>query len=362
LLLIFIVLLILFIILILLVILLLFLGRLRGETPDTLYAAKVCGGISMGSFANSLHVKSENAERVATAIRDILAEQGWQPTTKPLPDDAGLGMSSPIRGLRVSAPAGGWVSVLDSDLGGVHGLTSALAKKLATHAIFFLVNDSDSWSYVLADPRGGVSEFDTAPEDDDSFDDLSPGAELELAQKINNLRAIAEDGTLHARMEALSQQLLAEAPVEIRELEAKLRAGNATVAEIQRFQAWSIQEMPKRVSQISGLFGDLSGMSKPAKKSTAKRQKTKAQKAAEARRLDDLRPLLAPGVTDDEVQAALDKRSLFAETLLAEFLPLLGITNHYAFLSYRYLEESTPEDLSAQNIRFLHDLRFESNS
>jgi hypothetical protein len=319
-----------------------------------------CGGISMGSFANSLHVKSDRSDRVATAIADTLAEQGWQPTTKPLPEDASLGMPSPIRGLQVSVPAGGWVSVLDSDLGGVQALTTALAARLKTHAIFFLVNDSDAWSYLLADPRGGVSEFDTAPEDDDTFDDLNPGDELELAQKINNLRAIAEDGTLHSRMEALSQQLLAEAPAEIRELEAKLRGGNATVAEIQQFQAWSIQEMPKRVSQISGLFGDLSGMSKPARKSKAKRKKTKAQKAADARRLDDLRPLLAPGVTDDEVQAALDKRSLFAETLLAEFLPLLGITNHFAFLSYRYLDESTPEDLSAQNIRFLHDLRFES--
>ena len=34
-------------------------------------------------------------------------------------------------------------------------------KRLATHAIFFLVNDSDSWSYLLANPDGEVSEFDS---------------------------------------------------------------------------------------------------------------------------------------------------------------------------------------------------------
>ena len=73
-----------------------------------------------------------------------------------------------------------------------------------------------------------------------------------------------------------------------------------------------------------------------------------------------MRPLLAPGVTDEQVQDVFDKQAVFAEEVLAEFLPLLGIPDFYANLSCRYLEESGPEELADQGIRFLHDLRFES--
>jgi len=42
---------------------------------------------------------------------------------------------------------------------------SRLAKKLATATIFFLINDSDGWSYRLVDARGKIADFDTLDED-----------------------------------------------------------------------------------------------------------------------------------------------------------------------------------------------------
>jgi hypothetical protein len=46
--------------------------------------------------------------------------------------------------------------------------------------------------------------------------------------------------------------------------------------------------------------------------------------------------------------------------VLAECVPLLGIADFYANLSYRYLNESTTGELAAHNIQFVHHLRFEA--
>src|SRR4051812_34496118 len=115
----------------------------------------------MGSFATSLHVKSSAADAVAEALENIFADDGWRPTEKELDADAGWGQSENLRGVHIASPRDGWVSVLDSDLMGGHSLTARLAQRLQTPAIFFFVNDSDSWSYLLADAHGATSEFDS---------------------------------------------------------------------------------------------------------------------------------------------------------------------------------------------------------
>jgi hypothetical protein len=314
----------------------------------------------MGSFANSLHVKCGSDEQVADAIRKILADQGWRPTTKPLPDDGGFGISSPIRGLHVSAPTGGWVSILDSDLGGVHALTSALAARLETHAIFFLVNDSDAWSYLLAGPGGEVSEFDSMPEDGDDFDQESLAQLNQATNTAMRLQSLMRDPAQMQRMQQLGAEMLASAPPEIRALEAKMKSGQFNAADMQRYHAWSMEQMPKYLAQLDPSLGSLLGAGRPAAWQKSQRKETKAQRAAQQKRLDELRPLFAPGVSDEQVQDVFDSQTVFAEELLAEFLPLLGIPDHYAYLSYRYLDETTPAELSAHGIRFLHDLRFES--
>ena len=53
----------------------------------------------------------------------------------------------------------------------------------------------------------------------------------------------------------------------------------------------------------------------------------------------------------------LEKHALFAEEVLAEFLPLVGLSDFYANLSYRYLNEGTEDELPSHNIRFVNHLR-----
>src|SRR5262245_47771646 len=115
----------------------------------------------MGSFATSLHVKSNDADRVASTLSDILAEGGWTRTQQAPDLEADWPGPSALRAMQISAARDGWVSILDSDLMGSHALVLATAERLSTHAIFVFVNDSDGWSYLLADPQGAVSEFDS---------------------------------------------------------------------------------------------------------------------------------------------------------------------------------------------------------
>jgi hypothetical protein len=56
----------------------------------------------MGSFASNLHVKSNDADRVAATLVEILAESGWRPTDKPIAQDARGANRSGLRALRVS--------------------------------------------------------------------------------------------------------------------------------------------------------------------------------------------------------------------------------------------------------------------
>src|SRR5262245_8671974 len=113
----------------------------------------------MGSFASSLHVKANDAGRVADTLAELFTKSGWRPTQK-IPDlDATWGIESSLRAVQISAPRQGWVSILDTDLMGAHSIAPQLATALTTHAIFFFVNDSDGWSYLLADSKGTVSEF-----------------------------------------------------------------------------------------------------------------------------------------------------------------------------------------------------------
>jgi hypothetical protein len=68
----------------------------------------------MGSFANSLHVKSEDGAAVADAIRTLLLVQGYEATSEELPREVRQELSNSLRGLHVAQARHGWVSVLDS--------------------------------------------------------------------------------------------------------------------------------------------------------------------------------------------------------------------------------------------------------
>ena len=311
----------------------------------------------MGSFANSLHVKSGSSDTVVASIAAILKDEGWQPTEKAPSRGAAWGLSSPLRALHVSAPQNGWVSTLDTDFGAAHTMTSALAERLKTHAIFFLVNDSDSWCYLLADPDGAVSEFDSA---EGAGDDEDGGDLVEAGAAIAKIQALMSDGTIQQRMQAIQTQMAAAAPPEIRAAETRIRSGQGTAADMHQYQAWAMQEMPKYMADMKALLGGALDLPQPSAPKRSKRKASRAERTARKKRLDALRPILAEGITDNEVQAVLDQQAVFAEEVLAEFMPLVNVSAFYANLSYRYLDESSPQELAGHGIRFVQHLRFET--
>ena len=89
----------------------------------------------MGSFATSVHVKSENADAVVAAIRELLIEDGWRPTERAIEPQDVWGDAAGVRGVHVSAARDGWVSLLDSDLAASQALVAELAGRLTAPAL-----------------------------------------------------------------------------------------------------------------------------------------------------------------------------------------------------------------------------------
>jgi hypothetical protein len=318
----------------------------------------------MGSFASSLHVKSGDANRVASQLTEILLDGGWRPTAATPDKRKDWPGPSTLRGLHVSAPRDGWVSVLDSDLGGAHSLAGDLAESLKTYAIFVLVNDSDSWSYLMADPSGGVSEFDSGEEADE--DDFDGGDLVEAGAAINQLQSLMRDGSVLQRFQEMQAKIMAAAPPEIRAAETRIKTGQGTAADMHQYQAWAMGEMPKHAAEmrqmLAGALNPLKAISAAGGARRKQRKLTKAERAAARERLGKLHPILADGVSDEDVQSVLDKRTTFAEDVLGEFLRLVGINDYYANLGYQYLDEMKPAQLAAHDIRFAQHLRFERST
>jgi hypothetical protein len=154
--------------------------------------------------------------------------------------------------------------------------------------------------------------------------------------------------------------MAAAAPPEVRATEARIRSGQGTAADMQQYQAWAMQEMPKYMADMKALLGGALDLPKASAPKKSKRKASKAERTAQKQRLDALRPILAEGITDKDVQAVLDQQAVFAEEVLAEFLPLVNISAYYANLSYGYLDESSPQELAGHGIQFVQHLRFET--
>jgi hypothetical protein len=179
------------------------------------------------------------------------------------------------------------------------------------------------------------------------------------------------DGSIMQRMQDMQAQMMETAPEEIRQCEARMKSGQGTAADMQRYQAWAMQEMPKHMADMKSLLGGLFNPGGAAKasapasstaSSTAKKPQAKAGKSMNAEwkpRLAALRPLLAGGVRDEEVLEVSQRQAVFAEEVLGAFFKLLGVPDFYAHLSYQYLDEAGPEELAAYKIRFVEHLRFE---
>ena len=316
----------------------------------------------MGSFANSLHVKSTDAVAVVDKIVELLAASGWQPTEQAPPKSEPWQTSPSVRTLHISASRDGWVSVLDSDLMSSHVLVPFLAKELSSHAIFVFVNDSDSWSYRLADAQGQISEYDS--EDNESDFELDDGYVVNAASALAQVNALMRNGSMLQKMQEVQARMMENAPPEIREVEPRIRSGQATPAEIQQYQAWAMQEMPKYMADVKSLLGNvLNPFTSSAQSSSrkGKRKRTKGERSVDSKRLKALRPLYAPGIDDEQMLAIFDRRQVFAEETLGEFLALIGICDFYANLSSRYLEEMETGELAVHRIHFDHEIHFDKN-
>jgi hypothetical protein len=316
----------------------------------------------MGSFANSLHVKSDNAARVAESIRNLLFADGYEITDEEPPEEALWGMPSSFRALHVSEAREGWVSVLDSDLMQSLSLAAALSGELESEAIQVMVNDSDSWHYQLYRAGEHVDEFDSSG--GEGFADDDRAARLLGAMGgggIEDLQAILE------RARQWQEQMQQTMPPEIREILQRLVTGRATPEESLKYSQWMSAEGPRLMENAKDFFAgfskdSLSGFS-PGLDAHLGRPADRDDVLTHLQpHLEQLRPLLKSGVTDEQVLKALGAQAIFAEDLLEGFLPLLGIHFFYAYLSYRYLGDCSPPDQEPDAIRMAEHLKFKKSN
>ena len=304
----------------------------------------------MGSFANSLHVKSDDPVRVAECIRNLLLADGYAITDEEPPDDALWGMPSPFRALHVSEAREGWVSLLDSDLMQSLSLAAALSGELEAHTIQVMVNDSDSWHYQLYHAGQQVDEFDSSGGEEFADDQGGPAlAGMFGGGDIGDVQALME------RARRLQEQMQQTMPPEIRDIQQRMQTHRATPEEMLTYSQWMGAAMPRLMETFKDLMGDFSPglgvhLGRPADREDLLTHLHP--------HLEHLRPLLKAGVDDERVLKVLGAQAVFAEDLLQDFLPILGIHPFYALLSYRYLEDCSPPDQEPDAIRLADHLKF----
>ena len=336
----------------------------------------------MGSFANSLHVKSEDSRAVVDAVKDFWLARGFSDTDR-APDRFHSAVATGVKlvAINVSEAHDGWVSLLCSDMG-MEALAKALSKKFETHSLLVCVNDSDSWLYELYQSGQPIDSFDSSGErpSECSLPDLfrSDDPEIQSLPKVPfptdtaAFRKMIDEG--RPQFEQLMQNRM---PPEIRELHARIQAGNATPEEAKKYKDWESETTLKMVpglkslkNQMKGAFEKLkqmdlrSGRPQPGAFSPepvspletgAPPNETSADAEAHVKLL---RPLLAQNVTMDQLRDAMGRRAVFAEESLETFLPLIGISPRYAYLAYDYLDDHSEEELAADSIRLVRHLKF----
>ncbi|HZL87395.1 MAG TPA: hypothetical protein VFB96_03380 [Pirellulaceae bacterium] len=331
----------------------------------------------MGSFANSLHVRSDDLAPVVDAVQTALRGEGFEPTDEELDADARWGMSASLRGIHISEPREGWVAILENDPLSSVALAADVSKRLGVHAIQFFVNDSDSWHYQLFHRGQQIDSFDSSDEEGEDWDDEEFGSGESLvagglAQMEQAIRGKAQE------FEAL---LTAGMPPEVRAIHGKMQTGQVTPPEMQQYMQWMNAEMPKRMADMQRLVGEaMEGLRGERGKESGDRSQESGEKGQESggrrqgagagpayaddqellKHVQRLEPLLAPGTPSDQVLEILGRQAVFAEETLGEFLPLVGIAPVYAHLSYRYLEEFSESELASQSVKMAAHLRFRS--
>lgn len=300
----------------------------------------------MGSFANSLHIRCDDAGDVVDSIQRALRDGGYETTDELLDEEAASGLSPTLRGLRVSEAHEGWVGLLDSDLIHASSLAEDLSRRLETCAIQFMVNDSDSWHYLLWRHGRQVDEFD-------SSGGLTGSPEMD--EQLAGMADMISGGGLadfEERLREAEQEMWRNLPPEIREIQQRIQEGTATPEDMHAFGEW--------YQQMAGdLMGNLNEMLPGVQPFGERQPLSETELRAHA---EKLRPVLPPAASPERLLEALGRQAVFAEETLEQFLQVVGIQPLFAYLSYPYLSEYTDSELLGGEVRLVADLRFSNGS
>lgn len=311
----------------------------------------------MGSFASSLHVRTDDLRGVAAAVRKSLLAEGFEPTDEQLDADARWGMSASLRGIHLSQPRQGWVAILENDPLSSVALATEISQRLQAYAIQFFVNDSDSWHYQLFHNGRQIDAFDSSDDEGGDWDDEDSGDGPLGGLAAGSLAGIEQ--AMRGKAQEFETLLTAEMPADVRAIHGKMRTGQASQEEMQVYLQWMSAEMPKHLAAMQRMVAE--AMQGLGLGGSRKAGATLADEERELHpHLERLQPLLVPDASHDLLLELLGRQAVFAEETLAEFLPLVGIAPVYAHLSYRYLEEFSQSELASQSVQMAEHLRFKS--
>lgn len=341
----------------------------------------------MGSWAMNIHVRTEDVDAVIEAARAYLLTE-YRPSERAPEPGSSFRIGGPLRALQVSEARNGWVSVLDSELMGAAVLSMELAARLGCYTLMVSVSDSDSWDYQLCHGQELIDAFDSGIDDASAeaiFDEIQADLDAAGLEGMDDLAELFEGmgaGELEERLldfaRQMQERLLEEMPPDLRAIEERLqRRASVSPEEIERYNAWVNEHIPHAMSEPHELLDQLVGGAAEDEAPDVEALFWADEEAWEEFEADELpsetphsdeeladhaaqfRPLLAPGVTEEQVMAVLRTQSVLAEDDLRRFLPLLGIPAVYAYLNYHYAAEFTPEELAAEGVRLVAHLTFE---
>ena len=308
----------------------------------------------MGHFVWSVHVRTDDAERVVHGVVEILTDCEFVAREC---DAAESGDApAPARTNHVTEAQNGWVAIFDSNPTAAVALAGELARRLKTRVIYVFDNGS-RWGYVLYGRDGLVDRM--------SSDGAADGYEIgELSPELSKLFAEGSAEEVREEIERRTadfQRRLSDlVPPHIRELHRRVTSGAATAEEAETYRAWSRSEVPKLADEMLTLSGDVFDVTD----ADSEGRSSDVRNAIDATiHVEFLRSLLVEGATGELAARVLEGRTEGAG--LAEFLPLIGIAPDFATLEADDLAKMPPDgDSEPPGIRLRTELTFDrvSNS
>ena len=257
------------------------------------------------------------------------------------------------RRLIITEAHNGWIGVLDNDFGGLHALAQPLSKRLHTHVMAVLVNDSDAWYYVLYRDGRQSDEFDSSGGmcDDDGENPPDLAAAMERGDEDEIERLMVKAVSAHMPQGPINlpdgTQLL---PPELAELSVLVKSGKASWWQRLRYRWLWVKFVFKLITGRYRPHGMSMGFDIPRKAPLD----TDSLDQHIARLLE-----FFPRMDQEQIRRLLPVSRFPAEELLADFLGFIRLPKLYAYLSYDYLEDFGTGELKADGIRLAHELRFE---